>query len=258
MNDSFISLSVQGAALIPRIREEFPGIDCHVHESVSEAPGCRRFAQIADLTRELFPVRKALIYAAPCGVVVRSIAPCIASKYTDPAVVVLDVRARWTVSLLSGHEGGANQLAVRLANLFDAEPVITTTTEAAKDLIVGVGCRRGACCAQIVAAINTALAGIGLPLERVRMIASAGIKRDEPGLLQAAEQLNLPLRLLSIEQLKRAPRPTIESNFVKETIGVAAVAEPASCMAGRRTKLLLPRTIYHSVTVAIAQENSTW
>ncbi len=258
MKCSFITLCAEGAALIPRLREEFPGIDCHVHEAVPAVPESHPFARIADLTRELFSARQALIYAAPCGVVVRAIAPLLAGKLSDPAVAVMDVRARWAVSLLSGHEGGANQLALRLANLFDAEAVVTTTTETLKDLIVGLGCRRGATCQQITAAIEAALASLGLPLDRVRLLASAEIKRDEAGLLEAAAQLNIPLRLLSIEQLKRSPYLTTQSDFVNQKIGVPAVAEPAAYLAGRRTTLLLPKTIHHSVTVAVAQESCAW
>ena len=258
MKAAFVTLSAEGAALVPRLCQEFPGIDCYVHESVPCVSGCRRFAHIAELTRELFPERQALIYAAPCGVVVRAIAPLVSSKFADPAIVVTDVRARWAVSLLSGHEGGANQLAMRLANLFDSEPVITTTSETVKDLIVGIGCRRGAASAQITAAIEAALKEIGQPLARVRLLASAELKRDEDGPLQAAAQLNIPLRLLSLEQLKSGPQPTTPSDFVKQQIGIPAVAEPAACLAGRRTKLLLPKTIRQSVTVAIAQENCTW
>lgn len=258
MNESFITLSAEGAALIPRLRQEFPELDCCVHAAVPGIHGGRTFERIAKLTRELFSMRRSLIFAAPCGVVVRSLAPLLSSKLTDPAVVVMDVRARWVVSLLSGHEGGANALALRVANLFDAEPVITTTTETVKQLIVGVGCRRGASCAQITAAIHAALDRIGAPLDRVRALASIEIKRHEAGLLEAADELHLPLRLLSAEQLRTAPPPTSPSEFVLEQVGIAAVAEPAALMAGRRTRLLLPKTIFNSVTVAIATESCTW
>ena len=112
-------------------------------ESELEAPAAERFTKIADLTAALFPVCRGLVYAAPCGVVVRALAPLVKSKYEDPAVVVLDAGGRWAVSLLSGHEGGANDLAIRVANLTGAEPVVTTTTEALKSVIVGIGCRRG-------------------------------------------------------------------------------------------------------------------
>ena len=128
---------------------------------MDRSPEAERFTKIADLTASLFPVCRGLVYAAPCGVVVRAIAPLIQSKFEDPAVVVLDAGGRWAVSLLSGHEGGANALAIRVANLLGAEPVITTTTEALKSVIVGIGCRRGTPAERIVAAIRERPGGGG-------------------------------------------------------------------------------------------------
>ena len=249
--------SEEGAALTSRLRQEFGEIDCFVHEAVTTAPECRRFAHIADLTAELFSQYRELIYAVPCGVVVRSLANCIGSKLTDPAVVVMDVRARWTVSLLSGHEGGANELAIRVANIFDAEPVVTTTTEAVKDLIVGVGCRRGVECEKIVEAVESAMRLAKIPLARVRLLASAEVKRSEEGLLQATAQLKIPVRFLSMTQIALCQREISQSEFVQKSVGVPAVAEPAALLAGRRTTLLLKKTIFNHVTVAIAQENFT-
>lgn len=256
MKTAYITLSPEGAALIPALEREFGEIDCFVYEAVAElAPRAESFTRIAELTGRIFGLYRGLIYAAPCGVVVRSIAACATSKYTDPAVVVMDAGARWAVSLLSGHEGGANDLALRVANLFDAEPVISTTTEAVKDIIVGVGCRRGAESDAIAGAIEAALAQLNLPLSRVRLLASAEVKRDEVGLLAAGEKLNLPLRFLSMEQLRHCAFAVTPSEFVEASVGVPAVAEPAALLAGRRTTLLLPKTIFNHITVAVAREN---
>jgi cobalt-precorrin 5A hydrolase len=257
MKTAFITLSEEGAALIPRLRQEFAGINCFVHESVTTAEECNRFARIVDLTAEIFSCYQALVYAAPCGVVVRALAHSVESKLSDPAVVVVDVGARWAVSLLSGHEGGANDLAMRVANLFDAEPVVTTTTEAVKDLIVGVGCRRGVERERIIQAIEGAMALAKMPLSRVRLLATAEIKRDEEGLVQAAAQLMIPLRFISMAQLAACGQTVSTSEFVMKSVGVPAVAEPAALLAGRRTTLLLQKTIFNQVTVAIARENFT-
>ncbi len=77
------------------------------------------------------------------GIVVRTIAPYIKNKYVDPAVVVVDDVGRFVVSLLSGHEGGANNLSHNVANALNTDAVITTGTEAKKDIILGIGCKRG-------------------------------------------------------------------------------------------------------------------
>jgi cobalt-precorrin 5A hydrolase len=234
---------------------EWEACDVFLHAGVTEMPQARRFERIVDLTREVFALYQGLIYIAPAGVVVRAIAPCIRDKTTDPAVVVVDVGGRWAVSLLSGHEGGANELALAVANAIGAEPVISTTTEAIKDLIVGIGCRRGAGAEAIVAAVRKALAMAGCELSRVRLLASAEIKADEPGLQQAARELGLPLRLIAADEIRHTAREFAHSEFVQEKVDLPAVAEPAALLAGRRTRLILTRQILHGVTVAIARES---
>ena len=258
MKTAFISLSRAGGALFSQLTTELQDLDFFLHESAGPMPGAIAFAEIRPLTAEIFPRYRALVFAAPCGIVVRSLAGCLAHKTTDPAVVVLDVAARWCISLLSGHEGGANDLCVRLANVFGAEPVITTTTEATKRVIVGVGCRRGVSAASIVKAVREALASAGALLNEVRFLASAEVKLNEPGLHEAARQLGIPLRFVPAEEIRaNGPRFT-PSAFVKRKVGVPAVAEPAALLAGRRTKLFLPKTVFPGVTVALARECSTW
>ncbi len=69
------------------------------------------------------------VFVAAAGIVVRCIAPLLAHKSVDPAVVVCDQNGRYAVSLLSGHLGRANELARRVAACLGGEPVITTATD---------------------------------------------------------------------------------------------------------------------------------
>ena len=69
------------------------------------------------------------IFIMSTGIVVRAIAPMLRHKTTDPAVVVVDDYAQYAISLLSGHIGGANQLAHEVAAILEAIPVITTATD---------------------------------------------------------------------------------------------------------------------------------
>ena len=79
--------------------------------------------------RESFSSADALIFIGACGIAVREIAPYLAGKKTDPAVLCIDEKMRFVIPLLSGHIGGANDLARRLAAALGASAVITTATD---------------------------------------------------------------------------------------------------------------------------------
>lgn len=253
MSLALITLSAEGLATARALRVVIPEASLHVHHAV-EAADAEPFERMAELTRELWPHHRGLVFFAPTGAVVRAIAPCLVSKYTDPAVVVCDVWGRWAVSLLSGHEGGANELTLTVANALGAEPIVTTTTEAVKDLVVGIGCRRGTAPEAIEAALREALSQIGKEPKDVRLLASADLKAEEIGLLEVARRLGLPLRFIPGEDIRQAPSVFTRSEAAERQVDLPGVAEPSALLAGRRTRLLLPRTVLHGLTVAIAQE----
>lgn len=93
----------------------------------------------------VFSSCQALVFVGAVGIAVRLIAPHITSKETDPAVVVLDEKGRFVIPVLSGHLGGANELAERLASLFNAQAVITTATDIHKVFAVDVWSREQGC-----------------------------------------------------------------------------------------------------------------
>lgn len=86
---------------------------------------------LSEWTKEAFSGADALVFISACGVAVRAVAPYVKSKAEDPAVVVLDDNARFAVSLLSGHLGGANALTQEVARLTGAQAVISTATDGA-------------------------------------------------------------------------------------------------------------------------------
>jgi cobalt-precorrin 5A hydrolase len=256
MSTAILTLSEIGAQVARTLATGLGDCTIHLHEGVVALDGELAFRSVAARTAELFPHSKNLVFIAPCGAVVRAIAPLVRSKLSDPAVVVLDVGARWAVSLLSGHEGGANDLALAVSNILGTEPVISTTTEAEKDVIVGIGCRRGTSADTIEAVIREGLAMAKADLGMVRYVASAKIKSDEVGLLEACARLGLPLRLIAEDAIRACTRDFKSSSFVTEKVNMPAVAEPAALLAGSRTSCILNKTIIKGATIAIARENS--
>lgn len=79
--------------------------------------------------RTQFANNNAIIFIGAVGIAVRSIAKCVDNKLSDSPVIVIDEKGDFVIPILSGHVGGANEIALMLAELLDACPVITTATD---------------------------------------------------------------------------------------------------------------------------------
>lgn len=127
-------------------------------------------------------------------------------------------------------------------------------------LAVGIGCRRGTTSAEIFTALDDACKKIGRSPKSIAVLGSTVAKQDEIGLLAAVQQLVLPVEFFSNEQLQQMIQqyhlPT--SEFVEKQIGVGNVCEAAALMGGRAEKLILPRTTYKNITLAIAEVKYRW
>jgi cobalt-precorrin 5A hydrolase/precorrin-3B C17-methyltransferase len=108
-------ITAKGKALSQKLKALYP--DAKVSKFQSEL--------IPDIWNE----SKTLIFIMATGIVVRTIAPFIKDKKTDPAVVVLDEDGKFVISLLSGHIGGANAVAKEIAGFLNTEAVITTASD---------------------------------------------------------------------------------------------------------------------------------
>jgi cobalt-precorrin 5A hydrolase len=189
------------------------------------------------------------------GIAVRYLQGLLKDKDSDPGVVVLDEGCRFAVSLSGGHEGGANQLAYRVANLVGAVPVTTTATETLKPLVIGIGCRRGVRSEQIDSAIEYGLSRIERSRSEIREIATIDLKQDEPGLKAWCDRNGIVLRVISRELVQQRPWVTQPSDWVRKSIGVDGVCEACALLATFRGRLLLPKTTQDSVAVAIVEES---
>lgn len=289
----------------------------------------------------LFYEYDAIIAVMASGILIRSIAPLVESKVTDPAVINIDDNGKFVISALSGHLGGANELAGKVAGLIDATPVITTSTDVnkklgidvlAKDLylsidntkeilhfnkailegreisltvnpdmnfdylfdylnnvtleinvsieyspkvntdeihvsfdghelklkerkiIVGIGCRRGKECRFIYDGLKKSLNDLKISHSRVNLLASAEIKKDEKGILELSEKLNIPVEFVEIDKLKLFESSDVsKSEFVYSKFGIYGVCEPSALiMAGFDSELIYKKTSYDGVTIAVA------
>ena len=139
MKTVLIGFTKNSEAIMQKLRKRFgeQGIRCEawlkrkgVSREEAEAEGiCLLDDSLASWTRRQFQDKDALIFVGAAGICVRSIAPYVRSKKTDPAVIVIDEQGRHAISLLSGHIGGANALTLLAAKILGAEPVITTATD---------------------------------------------------------------------------------------------------------------------------------
>lgn len=129
---------------------------------------------------------------------------------------------------------------------------------AAPTLVVGLGCQRGCPVDTLRALLDQVLETHGFGLEQVRGLASIDLKREEPGLLQLAEQLALPLICFSSSQLTPyALQLSHRSEIAYERTGCYGVAESAALALAERlaqspAKLLIRRQKYAQATLAMA------
>ena len=289
----------------------------------------------------LFSEYDAIVAIMASGILVRSIAPLVESKVTDPAVLNIDDNGKFVISTLSGHLGGANELTGKISSLIGATAVITTSTDVnrklgidvlARDLylsiddtkeilyfnkailegreisltvnpnknfsylfdylnrntleievsiyysskvnpdeihvslddhemilkerkvVVGIGCRRGKEFKFILDGFNRSLEELNMLPSRVNMLASAEIKKDEKGILELSEKLEIPVEFVDIDKLKLfESRDVSKSDFVYSKFGIYGVCEPSALiMAGFDSKLIYKKTSYNGVTISVA------
>jgi len=267
------------------------------------------------------------------GIMVRNICPLIKNKMEDPAILVMDDQGKHIISLLSGHFGGANDIALKIAQISGAEPVITTSTDVhgkmgidslarkyyldiedvskiktinsalindkevnlcvpekyefifrdqlvkksynpckslnnelkavyeensvtlkPKKLVFGIGARKNVSKSKVQNAVFETVKLLNLSPERIDSFATAEIKKEELGIVKTALDLEVPLEIVVVNQIKSLKHPDCShSELVKEKFGIGGVCEPAALIAaGKNSRLVFKKTSYNGVTVAVA------
>lgn len=300
-----------------------------------------------------------LVLFLSAGASIRLLAPLLQSKRIDPAVVCIDDAGSFCVSLISGHAGGADRLAQKVARYLGATPVITSASHASgtlavdllgrefgwrlsagattvtrasaavingqpigvwqgagepgwwpdetplpdnitvypalddlaasacaaaliitdtldpldtlladkitvvyrpRSLVAGMGCRRGVPVAELESLLAQTFKKNGLALECLAGIATAEIKRGEPGLEQLAERHGVPLSFFQAGELNQVfeTNPgavTSRSERARELVGVWGVAEPSALLTAGAGELVVTRKNTTRATIAIARKN---
>ena len=117
-------------------------------------------------------------------------------------------------------------------------------------LVAGVGCSRGAPAGEILGLLRASLAGVGLSEGSVAALASIEAKKDEAGLLKAAESLGIPVHFYSAERLAAVSTPN-PSSVVREAVGTPSVSEAAVLVSG--AELVLQKRKSAMATVALGR-----
>ncbi|KUO07095.1 precorrin-3B C(17)-methyltransferase [Streptomyces sp. DSM 15324] len=294
-----ISATAAGAAARDRLAAAWPD-----RTRVYDGP-------VGDAVRRAFAECEQLVCFLATGAVVRLVAPLLGDKAADPGVVCVDEGGRFAVPLLGGHAGGANALALEVAESLGAQPVVTTATDAVglpgldtlglpvegevaavtralldgepvaletevawplpplpctgssavggytvrvtdravepgarevllrpPTLVVGVGASRGAPAEEVLEVIEGALREAGLSRRSVASLATVDAKAEEPGILEAAARLGVPVVTYSAGELASVPVPN-PSDAPLAAVGTPSVAEAAALREGG--ELLVPK-----------------
>ena len=115
---AIVAITKNGVALGRRLRQLLPGSQLYLLEKFAGEPRSGEYPfrlSLKEMVGEFFDRYKYLVLIMAVGVAVRLVAPKLRDKHQDPGVVVLDEKEAFVVSLLSGHSGGANELARKVA-----------------------------------------------------------------------------------------------------------------------------------------------
>lgn len=138
MNISIIAFTQRGAEKAKQCKTLFKEHHCELYSKPSRDGFLEVTESLEEWCQHQFTGRDAIIFIGATGIAVRGIAKSIKDKLRDPAVLVMDEMGCFVIPLLSGHVGGANALAMQMAEWMGATPVITTATDLSKVFAIDV------------------------------------------------------------------------------------------------------------------------
>ena len=194
------------------------------------------------------------------GIAVRSLADVIKNKKEDPPVLVIDEQGEFVIPMLSGHEGGANELAKTVADVLQAQLVITTAKAYLSPVYtVGMGCEKGCTTQHLGKLLGECLQQAGVCLGDIKTLNSIDIKAGEQGLIDLAKSINKPYATYSAKTLSVVEDLlSTKSDYVHSIVGVYGVAESAALFAAQQAtggvaELVLTKQKTGKATCAIAR-----
>ncbi|MDD2481527.1 MAG: cobalt-precorrin 5A hydrolase [Lutispora sp.] len=278
-----------------------------------------------------------IIFISATGIAVRMMKPYIKNKKSDPAVIVIDDLGKFSISLLSGHIGGANKLSKWAASIIGAMPVITTASDGRgieaidnfamdngyeiesmedaktimammindkkigfysenqiiigyknivllkslddiqdisgiivvtstekvsidlpyvilrpKNINIGIGCKKAMEGNKIIQAIKDVLKENNLSEKSIKAFGTIEVKKDEAGIIEAANYFNYPLKIFTAEEIREVEERFEKSDFVKKSVGVYSVSEPCAYLLGG--EIVSHKTKHNGITLSIAVE----
>lgn len=305
---------------------------------------------------DIFDKYEYILFIMATGIVVRTIAPLVTSKFSDPAILVTDEKGSNIISLLSGHMGGANEMTLHISDLINSNPVITTATDINKkssldiiakklnghivnfrdnvldvnamlvngdavglyidgeynidtrgftvldnskslessissdeelkkinlntivvisnkenlqidkyyedkyriikvtprDIVIGIGCRRDTESHLLQDSLEGFLIKNNIDINSIKEIGSIEVKKDEKAIIDLSENLNVPFRVLSVEEISQVDYLFEKSEWVKKSVGVYSVAEPVAHLLSDGN-VIIEKNKYKGITFSVGR-----
>lgn len=152
---------------------------------------------------------------------------------------------------VSFEEKGREEAFILLSNRKNIE----ITRLYPKNLIVGMGCRRGTEYQELLEALEDCFEKHNLDFRSLAKLATVDVKADENGLLELAKHFGLSLEIISREEIKKIETQFEGSDFVEKSIGVRVVSEPVALLASSgQGRFLVQKAKYGGITISIWEE----